>query len=100
MYLRGERPSLVPYTTLFRSTSANRPSVSRASIASTPFTRSSTGRPLIAPGRTASSGGGVCSFSCSRRLEGRLISRSEEHTSELQTPVHRVCRRLQEKKRK
>src|SRR5438876_5287371 len=31
---------------------------------------------------------------------GRLSSRSEEHTSELQSPVHLVCRLLLEKKKK
>src|SRR5438876_2174671 len=31
---------------------------------------------------------------------GALISRSEEHTSELQSPVHLVCRLLLEKKKK
>src|SRR6266581_8486401 len=32
------------------------------------------------------------------RPEGRIIRRSEEHTSELQSPVHLVCRLLLEKK--
>src|SRR5438876_7238197 len=31
---------------------------------------------------------------------GRRLSRSEEHTSELQSPVHLVCRLLLEKKKK
>src|SRR5690348_17959200 len=37
-----------------------------------------------------------------RRLqgEGRTRARSEEHTSELQSPVHLVCRLLLEKKKK
>src|SRR5690348_17626487 len=40
-----------------------------------------------------------------RRLEARdqplgLLPRSEEHTSELQSPVHLVCRLLLEKKQK
>src|SRR5690348_18021410 len=30
--------------------------------------------------------------------EGKIVSRSEEHTSELQSPVHLVCRLLLEKK--
>src|SRR5438876_7709758 len=30
----------------------------------------------------------------------RLVDRSEEHTSELQSPVHLVCRLLLEKKKK
>src|SRR5438876_1565213 len=31
---------------------------------------------------------------------GNLVPRSEEHTSELQSPVHLVCRLLLEKKKK
>src|SRR5690348_17678586 len=33
-------------------------------------------------------------------LQGYLSTRSEEHTSELQSPVHLVCRLLLEKKNK
>src|SRR5690348_18211251 len=33
-------------------------------------------------------------------LQGLLLDRSEEHTSELQSPVHLVCRLLLEKKKK
>src|SRR5438876_3743926 len=33
-----------------------------------------------------------------RHRKGRWTSRSEEHTSELQSPVHLVCRLLLEKK--
>src|SRR5690348_17798337 len=32
-------------------------------------------------------------------MRARLIDRSEEHTSELQSPVHLVCRLLLEKKK-
>src|SRR6266487_6720190 len=35
-----------------------------------------------------------------RRLRLRRLCRSEEHTSELQSPVHLVCRLLLEKKKK
>src|SRR5690348_17485494 len=34
------------------------------------------------------------------RLDGVVQDRSEEHTSELQSPVHLVCRLLLEKKKK
>src|SRR5690348_17992415 len=48
--------------------------------------------------------GFVClpnSLRASGKLEGHLASlRSEEHTSELQSPVHLVCRLLLEKKKK
>src|SRR5438309_5280043 len=68
MIRRPPRSTLFPYTTLFRS----RPS------SSTPrFATSSTG-------------------ASSRR--GRCCARSEEHTSELQSQFHLVCRLLLEKK--
>src|SRR4051794_41758500 len=34
------------------------------------------------------------------RARSRVMARSEEHTSELQSPVHLVCRLLLEKKKK
>src|SRR5690348_18302602 len=40
-----------------------------------------------------------CSFS-THAAWARSITRSEEHTSELQSPVHLVCRLLLEKKKK
>src|SRR5438876_9195990 len=42
--------------------------------------------------------GRACRRGTSRRSSGR--TRSEEHTSELQSPVHLVCRLLLEKKKK
>src|SRR5690348_17995172 len=74
------RSTLFPYTTLFRSL---RP---RGSRPGRPFRSSSRRAPCTtAPG--------------SRRGPWRR-SRSEEHTSELQSPVHLVCRLLLEKKKK
>src|SRR5258708_24928467 len=35
-----------------------------------------------------------------RELTGHIMTRSEEHTSELQSPDHLVCRLLLEKKKK
>src|SRR5258708_24294240 len=75
MIRRPPRSTLFPYTTLFRSTttqcSARRLWLCRLSL---PF------------GFTV------------RRL-ARKRSRSEEHTSELQSPDHLVCRLLLEKKK-
>src|SRR5438876_11680040 len=42
---------------------------------------------------------GPCAASCPR-TRSSSASRSEEHTSELQSPVHLVCRLLLEKKKK
>src|SRR5690348_17787303 len=67
------RSTLFPYTTLFRSASRRR------SISS--WTR---------PPR----------FRGPRPTRSRRSGRSEEHTSELQSPVHLVCRLLLEKKKK
>src|SRR5256885_10487163 len=72
MIRRPPRSTLFPYTTLFRSSSRSR---ERAGLTS--------------PG---CSGRGSSSRSRSRR--------SEEHTSELQSPCNLVCRLLLEKKKK
>src|SRR4051794_41612069 len=70
MIRRPPRSTLFPYTTLFRSAASARC------------------RPP--PGTRASRAG--------RRPA--VSARSEEHTSELQSPVHLVCRLLLEKKKK
>src|SRR2546422_6421825 len=73
MIRRPPRSTLFPYTTLFRSRAAER---SRR------------------PQRTTSGR--------SRReavARGRSLRRSEEHTSELQSRLHLVCRLLLEKKK-
>src|SRR5205809_6001284 len=74
-----QRSPLFPYTTLFRST----PSVIR---------RSRMRRRRIA----------ATAASCLRssRRSCAAASRSEEHTSELQSRLHLVCRLLLEKKKK
>src|SRR5258708_21879058 len=88
MIRRPPRSTLFPYTTLFRST--------------------------VAPPRsTVEHGDRVVGVGCSNGndptvLESRVTSldryhgppnRSEEHTSELQSPDHLVCRLLLEKKK-
>src|SRR5438552_17104926 len=76
-FLMLRRPpisTLFPYTTLFRST--------RSSARSVPETSVSASLPT--------------SYLA---LESR-VRRSEEHTSELQSPDHLVCRLLLEKKKK
>src|SRR5690348_17625001 len=89
MIRRPPRSTLFPYTTLFRSALAGAASdfaiataeCASASLVSASVPASATGG---APGRIASSGS---------------TARSEEHTSELQSPVHLVCRLLLEKKK-
>src|SRR5256885_15554767 len=78
MIRRPPRSTLFPYTTLFRSQKPQKGSVTEAM------------RP-ISPGAP----------SAKRYLRAvSLRSRSEEHTSELQSPCNLVCRLLLEKKKK
>src|SRR2546429_4579194 len=80
MIRRPPRSTLFPYTTLFRSRRAPPRPPSRA--------------PSAAP-RAAS-----WSARSGSPPPGRCPSRSEEHTSELQSRLHLVCRLLLEKKKK
>src|SRR5258705_4093079 len=73
MIRRPPRSTLFPYTTLFRSPGE---------------------------GRLRVSAGAQPNASLEARLVGRPRSRSEEHTSELQSLRHLVCRLLLEKKKK
>src|SRR5437899_7454191 len=73
MIRRPPRSTLFPYTTLFRSC----------------FTR--------APSATRKAGSGCTAGACSRSPAWE--TRSEEHTSELQSLRHLVCRLLLEKKK-
>src|SRR5690348_17888927 len=93
MIRRPPRSTLFPYTTLFRSPASSAPRTSaillgpRASPSSVP---ASPARPMRQkPASPISS-----------RARARFTTRrSEEHTSELQSPVHLVCRLLLEKKK-
>src|SRR2546429_4026683 len=71
MIRRPPRSTLFPYTTLFRST-------------------------LIGAGQHHCARGKI--HACRNRCRGK--NRSEEHTSELQSRLHLVCRLLLEKKKK
>src|SRR5258708_24924103 len=75
MIRRPPRSTLFPYTTLFRSV--------RQVLADDPAPRS------VAYAEVAPTGVAFSDF-----------SRSEEHTSELQSPDHLVCRLLLEKKKR
>src|SRR5437867_10057445 len=77
MLRRPPRSTLFPYTTLFRSTTAEPQAGQRSGQAN--------GR---APAGRAS------------RITWTIFGRSEEHTSELQSPYDLVCRLLLEKKKK
>src|SRR2546426_2254958 len=85
MIRRPPRSTLFPYTTLFRSVSDSHPAPARSGRA----------RGSLWPAAVfVSSGGGQPHHS------GDLErNRSEEHTSELQSPCNLVCRLLLEKKK-
>src|SRR5256885_4861608 len=86
MIRRPPRSTLFPYTTLFRSQGVLR-TVPRRS-------RNQAAQVLSHSGGRRARGGGHGD----RRRLGRS-ARSEEHTSELQSPCNLVCRLLLEKKK-
>src|SRR5690348_17475243 len=92
MIRRPPRSTLFPYTTLFRSQT-------KGGLGRGSSVRGST----ISPAGPESRGQEVTTM---KLWTGLLFSvrdllwRSEEHTSELQSPVHLVCRLLLEKKNK
>src|SRR2546425_6440631 len=84
MIRRPPRSTLFPYTTLFRSGPG-------------PSARSAAPPPPSAR-RTPPYGAGRARVAVWPRWRGRTASRSEEHTSELQSLAYLVCRLLLEKK--
>src|SRR2546429_7043331 len=83
MIRRPPRSTLFPYTTLFRSHVGNAGGANRVSPAGIPKKK------------TSCRDGKMRAPSTSGKT---LPSRSEEHTSELQSRLHLVCRLLLEKK--
>src|SRR5258708_31081146 len=81
MIRRPPRSTLFPYTTLFRS----------SSFSAAPSMRRSCALSACADWKR--------SASCERAAAAHA-GRSEEHTSELQSPDHLVCRLLLEKKKR
>src|SRR5205823_11485432 len=94
------RSTLFPYTTLFRSTSAAgrqpEPSTTATSCRSTPVRSANLAAAASASERTAS----ACSAMGAVLSGSVVVTRSEEHTSELQSLAYLVCRLLLEKKKK
>src|SRR2546429_711493 len=84
MIRRPPRSTLFPYTTLFRSDTM----VSPAGLIAHPYTTSA------CPSRVRHS-----SPVCAPHTLSVWMWRSEEHTSELQSRLHLVCRLLLEKKK-
>src|SRR2546422_6377883 len=93
MIRRPPRSTLFPYTTLFRSRLRN--AVGRAArAAAREVDRASSERGA----RARRGGAGPRRAHRGRRT--RPVARSEEHTSELQSRLHLVCRLLLEKKKR
>src|SRR2546429_6449638 len=87
MIRRPPRSTLFPYTTLFRSAEDRRRDLAsqrHATRASRDRERRTPDPPPVRAAQARRAGGGV---------------RSEEHTSELQSRLHLVCRLLLEKKK-
>src|SRR5256885_7145268 len=80
MIRRPPRSTLFPYTTLFRSVSRTKPGIASCFTPNTGTIH-------------------ACMTSLEVRSR-RTFLRSEEHTSELQSPCNLVCRLLLEKKKK
>src|SRR5689334_23694602 len=91
MIRRPPRSTLFPYTTLFRSAHGG----GVAGLVAPPAHSQPTGAVWLTRQRTVS----PCRRAPTRRARGGG-SRSEEHTSELQSQFHLVCRLLLEKKKK
>src|SRR5205807_3776505 len=86
---RPPRSPLFPYTTLFRSNGPS-PPLRPTSPASAPGRRH---RPRQCPDRYSRTG------PAASHRPRCCLNRSEEHTSELQSPCNLVCRLLLEKKK-
>src|SRR5256885_2897343 len=86
MIRRPPRSTLFPYTTLFRSQHASGRDRGR-------------GDPRPGTRQLVSRGARHAARCAPRRAAGQRRLRSEEHTSELQSPCNLVCRLLLEKKK-
>src|SRR2546422_4926591 len=84
MIRRPPRSTLFPYTTLFRSPKTATHLAFVLSVFASVFglTRTTAGKLVVSP-----------------KFESVKVQRSEEHTSELQSRLHLVCRLLLEKKK-
>src|SRR5256885_8017636 len=100
MIRRPPRSTLFPYTTLFRSTFGRY----LYAIGGNPDAARLSGinlrRHILAVFCLMGALVGVAAIMQTARLSGATPDRSEEHTSELQSPCNLVCRLLLEKKKR
>src|SRR5260370_21764705 len=95
MIRRPPRSTLFPYTTLFRSLSFQSKSRRGASFENrnVPHRNDSAGKLIVKLAE-------LCSLIRSKNAGPFVLTRSEEHTSELQSHLNLVCRLLPEKKKR
>src|SRR2546429_6427204 len=93
MIRRPPRSTLFPYTTLFRSSAIGAirmwRNLTRKRRKKNLLRRGGVKKRKVMP---------ILEPQAERRIGAREVSRSEEHTSELQSRLHLVCRLLLEKK--
>src|SRR2546422_5178831 len=94
MIRRPPRSTLFPYTTLFRSVGIGRIDLHFVEVAV------ATPQPLVAVDEPPVLAAVVGAVQAAAPLRAQHGVRSEEHTSELQSRLHLVCRLLLEKKKK
>src|SRR2546422_7053179 len=101
MIRRPPRSTLFPYTTLFRSLVGIRAIlVPLALVAAAIAVSAGAGRVLAGAGRPLQAAMCVAAGGALANQAQIVVTRSEEHTSELQSRLHLVCRLLLEKKKK
>src|SRR5438876_7099864 len=93
---RPPRSTLFPYTTLFRSP-ASWAALRAAAICAAPMPFPAQ---CVYAAKLGYDGLEIAPYTLSDEPHRLGAARSEEHTSELQSPVHLVCRLLLEKKKK
>src|SRR3989442_11663876 len=93
MIRRPPRSTLFPYTTLFRSRPRREGGRRREQV------RHAGGEAHQLPPHRRARGAGADRKRRAEVVDGLLLRRSEEHTSELQSRPHLVCRLLLEKKK-
>src|SRR5256885_9827727 len=89
MIRRPPRSTLFPYTTLFRSAETQANQRANYKEAEAQAVLDFVKERILTAARPKTKSGGL----------GRDVTRSEEHTSELQSPCNLVCRLLLEKKK-
>src|SRR5256885_8896249 len=100
MIRRPPRSTLFPYTTLFRSLVDSAKDLDHLLAGALPLSPPSEIVPLFVKPVHEGSSKGITERNFVKNADELEAQRSEEHTSELQSPCNLVCRLLLEKKKK